>query len=441
MRIPIFQRAAKTPWAITEDYLQTILDIAQRNTESPEAVAAKLGRQLENTYDVEYREGVAILNIQGPLFRYANLFTEISGATSFEMLAQDFTAAVEDPAVRAILLNVDSPGGEANGNNELAEMIYQARGTKPIVAYIGGMGASAAYWISSAADRIVADQTALIGSIGVRTALIDDSKAMEDAGLKEYVIVSSQSPYKHTDPADADDRGRIQTIIDDLASVFVAKVARNRGVSEDTVLSDFGQGDVMVASKAVDAGLIDGLGSFESVLAELAAPQQEELFSTSAPAAVGHSTRKEGHMYLTNEAPAAGEEQRQFEATADNITRLCPEAAEALRAEGEQRVEVPDAAAAVTAERERVAGIINCEEAQGREGLAQQLALTEGMTVESAQRILAAQPKAKAGQSWLASMQGADVDVGADGPGGDTDSPEKVAQAAVQSARESGYIR
>ncbi len=141
-------------------------------------------------------------------------------------------------------------------------------------------------------------------------------------------------------------------------------------------------------------------------------------------------------MYLTTEAPAAGEEQRQYEATAENIARLCPESAEALRAEGEQRVEVPDKQTAVTAERERVAGIINCEEAKGREGLAQQLALTEGMTVENAQRILAAQPKAASGSSWVSSMQSADV-----GCRRKTIPMSKVGQAAVQSARESGYIR
>lgn len=442
MRVPIFTRAAKTPWAITEDYLHTILDIARRNTESPEAVAAKLGRQLENTYEVEYRDGVAILNIEGPLFRYANLFTAISGGTSYELLAQDFTSAIENDGVRAVLLNVNSPGGEADGVNELAEMIYNARGTKPIVAYVGGMGASGAYWIASAADRIVADQTALLGSIGVRTALLDDSKAMEDMGLREYVIVSSQSPNKDVDPSDESDRARVQTVVDDLAAVFVAKMARNRGVSEETVLSDFGQGDIMIANKAIESGLADSIGSFEGTLEQLAAPQQEELFPTSGPAAVvGHATEGEGAMYLTSEAPAAGEQQRQNEATAENIARLCPDAAEALRAEGEQRVEQPDTSASVQAERDRIASIIGCEEAQGREGLAQQLALTEGMTLESAQRILTAQPKGAAGKSWVEGMQGDDVDVGADGPGEDVDDPAKVAQATVQSARESGYIR
>lgn len=147
-------------------------------------------------------------------------------------------------------------------------------------------------------------------------------------------------------------------------------------------------------------------------------------------------------MFLTSEKPAAGEDQRQYEATAENVARLCPETAEALRAEGEQRVEVPDTTEAVTAERDRVAGILNCEEAEGRASLAQQLALTEGMSVENAQRILAAQPKGQPGKSWVEGMQGADVDVGADGPAdGDADDPAKVALAAVTSARESGYIR
>lgn len=147
-------------------------------------------------------------------------------------------------------------------------------------------------------------------------------------------------------------------------------------------------------------------------------------------------------MFLTSEAPAAGEDQRQYEATAENISRLAPEAAEALRVEGEQRVETPDTSASATAERDRIASILNCEEATGREALAQQLATTEGMALENAQRILAAQPKTDGGKSWVAAQTDADPKVAADSPDdvGD-DNPAATAQAAVNQARESGYIR
>ncbi|MBO0155228.1 S49 family peptidase, partial [Vibrio parahaemolyticus] len=86
--------------------------------------------------------------------------------TTTQLLAQDFTQALNDPSIKAILLNIDSPGGEAKGIHELAEMIYQARGKKRIIAYDGGNACSAAYWIASACDEIVIDATGCAGSIG-----------------------------------------------------------------------------------------------------------------------------------------------------------------------------------------------------------------------------------------------------------------------------------
>ncbi|MEE4465088.1 S49 family peptidase, partial [Azotobacter chroococcum] len=161
-----FELAASRPWLMLPDALDTLMAIADRQGD-PEALEARLGKPLDNTRAVSLRDGVAVIPVTGPIMRYANLFTRISGATSTQELATDLQAALDDPKVRAIVLNVDSPGGEATGINELADMIHAARGRKPIKAYVGGTGASAAYWIASAADEVVVDDTALLGSIGV----------------------------------------------------------------------------------------------------------------------------------------------------------------------------------------------------------------------------------------------------------------------------------
>ena len=129
-----------------------LLAVADRQGD-PEALEARLGRPLDNTRAVSIRDGVAVIPITGPIMRYANLFTRISGATSTQELATDLQTALDSPQVRAIVLNIDSPGGEASGINELADMIHASRGKKPIKAYVGGTGASAAYWIASAADE------------------------------------------------------------------------------------------------------------------------------------------------------------------------------------------------------------------------------------------------------------------------------------------------
>jgi len=252
-----------SPWCITEDALKTILTIAKREQPELSAVEAQLGRKLEYARSVTERGGVATIPVDGPIFRKANLFTSMSGATSIEILAKDFTTALHNPQVRAILLAIDSPGGEVTGVHEFAEMIHQARGVKPIVAYVEGLGASAAYWIASACDSIICDPTAMLGSIGVIAALDNSSDP------NQLTFVSAKSPNKHPDMATDAGRAQIQALIDATADVFIADVARNRGVSTEAVVERFGAGGMKVGADAVSAGLADKLGSYEQALADL----------------------------------------------------------------------------------------------------------------------------------------------------------------------------
>jgi ClpP class serine protease len=264
----VFDAVASMPWAITPEYLQVILSIAARRNLEPELVAAQIGQPLDNTRKVRVRDGVAIIPVTGPIFRYANVFTRVSGATSIETLAQDFTTALNDETVTSILLQVDSPGGQVPGVSEFAQMIYAERGQKPMTAYIDGTGCSAAYWIASACDRVVVSDTALVGSIGVIAAFEPDPY-----GEKPIEIVSSQSPKKAVDPETPSGRAQIQATLDRLATVFIDSVALYRGVTSETVLADFGQGDVFVGTDAVAPGLVDAPGTFEDVVAALAAGQ------------------------------------------------------------------------------------------------------------------------------------------------------------------------
>ena len=116
--------------------------------------------------------------------------TRICGATSYELLAQDFNKALQDTKIKGIVLDVDSPDGEVNGCSEVVEMIYKARGIKPVIAYASGSCCSGAYWIASACDKIYAADTAILGSIGVVSIFEKDDEN------KTIEIVSSQSPNK-----------------------------------------------------------------------------------------------------------------------------------------------------------------------------------------------------------------------------------------------------
>jgi ClpP class serine protease len=171
MKVSALNAALSAVWAMEEQALEVLLAIAAREHDvTPEALEAYAAKSLANSQRGRVRDGVAVLDANGALFRRANIFTAMSGATSYEILRADLQAALDDPAVKAIMLNIDSPGGEVSGTDELAQAIFDARGTKPIVAYVGGTGASAAYWLASAADKVVVSPTAVLGSIGVQVA-------------------------------------------------------------------------------------------------------------------------------------------------------------------------------------------------------------------------------------------------------------------------------
>jgi signal peptide peptidase SppA len=339
------------------------LDIAARDNEPPEAVAAKLGKELQNTHKVTERDGVAIIPVTGPLFRYANLFTAISGATSYEMLAQDFTAALENPEISAIILNIDSPGGEVNGCAELASMIFNARGQKPIIAYASGDAASGAYWIASAADEVVASETSGLGSIGVVGVY---RGARQDKNVPATIeIVSSQSPNKRLDPESDHGRGKLQARIDAMAEVFVNTVARNRGVEPESVLEQFGGGDILIGKMAVTAGLADRIGSLERLIAEFS--------SKTNPAS------EQGFLL----PPQASNPQPKEIKTMDlaTLTQDHPQLLAQIQAE------------AKTAERARIKAILGDEQAEGRQKLASHLALATDTAPEAAAEMLAQAPK------------------------------------------------
>lgn len=385
----VLELITTVPWAITAEALQTIIAVANREglepeaiakavygrVPEPEALAAKPGEVLPGTYAVTLRDGVATIPMIGPMFRYADFFTQMSGGTTYDALAMDLAAARDSADVGAILLDVDSPGGEANGVAELAAMIVAMRGVKPVVAYVGGMGASAAYWLASAASEIVVNATAMVGSIGVRMELMETWMRDASRGLRTISLVSTQSPRKALATAD------IQLIIDELATQFVEGVARNRGVSAETVLADFGQGGLFVGQAAIDAGLADRLGTYESIHAELAAevggrslPMFSRL-SLPSPARALAATPMEEAMKTTDkpDAPAAGASATAAtppeQLTAAQVAERHPNAAAALRLEG------------ATAERARILAIEDLTVAGAEEIIA--AAKQDGSTPEA----------------------------------------------------------
>ncbi len=265
---------ADRPWACYPDTMQQLLaialreqgDIAQaaqiRETRQQRlyAVLAQDGRPLDQSTHVVIRDGVAILPIEGPIFRYADWFTEVSGGATIDTLARDFALALAAPSVHTILLHIDSPGGETNGIAQFAAQIAAAE--KPVIAFGSGMVASAAYWLASAADEIVTDSTTMTGSIG--TVMIMPNPEMRSS--RDIEIVSSRAPYKRPDIRTESGRDYVQQLVDAMTDVFVADVAQYRGVTVETVYTDFGQGGVLVGQYAQDAGMVDRIDTLERTL-------------------------------------------------------------------------------------------------------------------------------------------------------------------------------
>jgi len=353
-----FELAAAQPWLMLPEALDSLLAIAD-GLGDPVALETRLGRRLDNSRTVTVRDGVAVIPVVGPIFRYANLFTEISGATSTQVLATDIRTALDDPAIKAIVLNIDSPGGVASGINELADMIHAGRDQKRIVAYIGGTGASGAYWLASAAQEIVMDETALAGSVGVVVEAVTEGEAAN--GRRRWQIVSSRAPNKRPDLATEEGRAKVGETVNALEDVFIGKVARNLGVAVEDVPAMGDHGGLRVGAAAVDAGLAHRLGSLEGLITELAKP---------AATIQRNRSMKVSSTAELQAALAAGTDPQSIEIAAVDT--------DALKAEASQ--------AGAAAERARIQGI----QALAAPGFEQEVAtaINDGVSVEAAGLVL-----------------------------------------------------
>lgn len=265
------------PWAILPDKLVEIQSIYATHLRGDKidlaGIEARLGKPLKNEpppYQVV--DGVAVIGMEGVLSKRANLFSQISGGTSTDLIARDFKAAMNDSAVTSIILAIDSPGGSVDGAQQLARLVASARGIKPVVAYADGTQASAAYWIGCAADSIhIADQTTVVGSIGVVGKHVDISGAESARGIKTTEIVAGS--YKRIasqyGPLTESGRASLQAQVDAIYEVFVNDVAAFRGVSVEKCLAGMADGRLFIGKAAIDAGLVDGVATLDELIADL----------------------------------------------------------------------------------------------------------------------------------------------------------------------------
>jgi len=214
--------------------------------------------------------GIAVIPIHGTLVRRALGLDAMSGLTAYARIAADLDAALASPDVAGILLDIDSPGGEAGGVFELADQIRAATAIKPIWAHAGDSAFSAAYALASAAQRVTLAQTGGVGSIGVIALHIDQSVRNAQNGLSVTALYAGAHKNDATPHAPLTPQATeaLQTEIDRLYALFVDHVAAMRGLDADVVRAT--EAALYFGQDAVTAGLADGVAPFDAVLADFA---------------------------------------------------------------------------------------------------------------------------------------------------------------------------
>lgn len=208
--------------------------------------------------------GVAIVGVFGPMYKGYGDY----GYADQSQLRGSIRQAANDPAVSAIMLVIDSPGGSVAGTNDLYSEVASANAVKPVVAYIEDCGCSAAYWTAAGAREIYSNG-GMVGSIGVVTALVDSSKYFENAGVKVIPIVTGEMKAVGMEgtPVTPQQVDYVQDMIDSIYQDFVGAVAKSRGIRGETVKKM--EAKVFYGQSAVDAKLVDGIMSFDKALSNL----------------------------------------------------------------------------------------------------------------------------------------------------------------------------
>lgn len=267
------------PWAMTPQMLGLVTDILDFRAAGGVLSADEIQSRIASADNgprsgAQIAGGVAVIPVYGMISQRQSLMSDTSGGTSCEALRASLRDAIADPEVKAVVLDVDSPGGDVAGVPELAADIRALRSSqsKPIVAVANTLMASAAYWLACQCDELVASPSAMVGSIGIVGMHEDVSEAAAKAGVKTTLI--SAGAYKvegnQFEPLSDDARATLQGQVDAFYSMFLADVSRGRGVAQDKVAADYGQGRVLMAAQATRVGMVDRVDTLEATVKRLA---------------------------------------------------------------------------------------------------------------------------------------------------------------------------
>lgn len=296
-------RLAGRPLAIAPRRLDALLASAG----SSDAGARVPGRERDAARGYAVTDaGIAIVSVVGPLVARHDWLSSLFGASSYGEIGDAVESAAADPSVRAILLELDSPGGEVGGLFDLVEELsaFRKEGGKPLWAVASESALSASYAIASAAERLYVTRTGEVGSVGVIAVHIDESAADAMAGLKWTLIHAGArkvdgNPHQ---PLSATAHADIQADVDALHAELIEIVARNRGLPPDAVRST--EAAIYRGARGLEIGFADHVGTIERALADLAAELDAPQTRVPPRRAASPVFPRSPSMITTDAAPA-----------------------------------------------------------------------------------------------------------------------------------------
>jgi signal peptide peptidase SppA len=270
-------------WAMEPQILSRLSEVILRHADGAKLADAEIAAIVAARPDggrtiteMQRRGRTAILPISGVLVKHSYLVNGDSqprGTSTLDARAK-LDAAMADTTIERIVMLIDSPGGSVFGIADLADAIRKADAIKPVTAMIEDIGASAAYWLASQARAVYVNATAMAGSIGVYTVMVDSSRRADREGLRVELVRAGQHKGIGTAgaPITSGDRQIVQDEVDALYEHFINAVASGRGMSGDAVRA-LADGRVHIGQAAVDLGLADGVTTLDDLLAALEADQ------------------------------------------------------------------------------------------------------------------------------------------------------------------------
>lgn len=218
--------------------------------------------------EISHDGKIAVIKMHGPIFHHDDIYTSYFKIPTTEGLSKEISSLVDDSSVDAIILSIDSPGGGVSGLKEFADQINEQGKQKQIIAVGNTDVASAAFFIASAATKFFAMESSMVGSVGTVAVHFDMSKKLEKEGINVEMIHAGKYKVEGNsyEPLSKEAREHMQELVDTYNEQFISSVARYKGISQEKVLADFGQGRMYTAKKAMDAGMIDGIMNMKDVV-------------------------------------------------------------------------------------------------------------------------------------------------------------------------------